>query len=67
MCCRCDISDILIEMHRIVRPKGALIIRDDRDVIMRVKETTDEMRWNGTLVSSGDSDEKDMILLVDNA
>ncbi|XP_057754398.1 probable methyltransferase PMT19 isoform X1 [Arachis stenosperma] len=64
---KCDISDILIEMHRIVRPKGALIIRDDRDVVMRVKETTDAMRWNGTLLSSGDSDEKEMILLVDNA
>ncbi|MED6207965.1 hypothetical protein PIB30_040482 [Stylosanthes scabra] len=63
---KCDIGDILIEMHRIVRPKGALIIRDDRDIIMRVKETTDEMRWNGTLVLSEDNDESEMILLVDN-
>ena len=55
-------------MHRILRPKGAVIIRDHRDVIIKVKEITDQIRWNGTLVS-GDQNvpfHQEMILVVDN-
>lgn len=66
-CCRCDISDIVLEMHRIVRPKGAVIIRDEKDVIVKVKEITDKIRWKGTVVA-GDQDgtfHSQMILLID--
>lgn len=37
-------------MHRILRPKGAVIIRDQRDVVLRVKEITDRIGWKGVLV-----------------
>lgn len=52
-------------MHRILRPTGAVIIRDGRDVIVKVKEITDQMKWKGILVVS-DDDPKDMIMLLNN-
>ncbi|ESW11110.1 hypothetical protein PHAVU_008G002700 [Phaseolus vulgaris] len=64
---KCDIGDIVLEMHRIVRPKGAVIIRDERDVILKVKEITDKMRWKGTVVA-GDQNgpfHMEMIMLID--
>lgn len=66
ICCRCDISDIVLEIHRIVRPKGAVIIRDERDVIVKVKEITDKLRWKGTVVA-GDKDgpfHSEMIMII---
>lgn len=52
-------------MHRILRPTGAVIIRDGRDVIVKVKEITDRMKWKGILVV-GDDDPKEMIMLLNN-
>ncbi|CAN8248204.1 unnamed protein product [Cochlearia groenlandica] len=46
---RCEMEDILIEMDRIVRPKGSVIIRDDIDVINKVKKITDGMQWDGII------------------
>ncbi|KAF3543163.1 hypothetical protein DY000_02002381 [Brassica cretica] len=46
---KCDIVDILLEMQRILRPGGAVIIRDGFDVLMKVKAITNQMRWNVTL------------------
>lgn len=68
--CRCDITDIVIEMHRIVRPEGSVIIRDDKDVILKVKEITDRMRWEGTILEvDGDdngSSHTKMIMVFNN-
>ncbi|XP_057436614.1 probable methyltransferase PMT19 isoform X2 [Lotus japonicus] len=66
---KCDITSILLEMHRILRPGGAVIIRDQRDVILRVKEITDRIRWEGVLLA-GDQNgpfHPEMILFVNNA
>ncbi|GLJ07296.1 hypothetical protein SUGI_0063800 [Cryptomeria japonica] len=46
---RCDIIDILLEMDRIVRPEGAVIIRDHVDVLVKVKKITDSMSWESHL------------------
>ncbi|KAI5432500.1 hypothetical protein KIW84_036287 [Lathyrus oleraceus] len=66
----CDITDIVIEMHRIVRPEGSVIIRDDKDVILKVKEITDRMRWEGTILEvDGDdngSTHTKMIMVFNN-
>ncbi|KAK7304289.1 hypothetical protein VNO77_45157 [Canavalia gladiata] len=65
---KCDITDILLEMHRILRPKGTVIIRDHGNVIHKVKEITDQIRWKGTLVA-GDEDgafHQEMIMIIDN-
>ncbi|KAL2329453.1 hypothetical protein Fmac_017034 [Flemingia macrophylla] len=58
----CDIADIVLEIHRILRPKGTVIIRDKEDVILKVKEITDKIiRWKGVVVA-GDDSEKIMII-----
>lgn len=47
-------EDILLEMDRILRPEGSVIIRDDVDVLMKVKRTVNGMRWNSKLVDHED-------------
>lgn len=44
---RCDIANILLEMDRILRPEGTVIFRDTVDVLTKIKETIEGMRWNG--------------------
>ncbi|WVZ16772.1 hypothetical protein V8G54_009754 [Vigna mungo] len=43
---RCDMVDILLEMDRILRPEGSVILRDDVDVLTKVKSIADEMQWD---------------------
>lgn len=69
VCCRCDIIDIVLEMHRILRPNGAVIIRDKGDVILKVKEISDRIRWKGTLVA-GEQDghsNPEMIMVINHS
>eukprot|EP00252_Welwitschia_mirabilis_P017018 TRINITY_DN37847_c0_g1_i1.p1 TRINITY_DN37847_c0_g1~~TRINITY_DN37847_c0_g1_i1.p1 ORF type:complete len:393 (-),score=65.37 TRINITY_DN37847_c0_g1_i1:180-1214(-) len=49
---RCDMVDILLEMDRIVRPTGAVIIREHVDVLVKVRKVTDRMKWQGELLHS---------------
>ncbi|KAJ8479352.1 hypothetical protein OPV22_023079 [Ensete ventricosum] len=51
---KCKMEDILLEMDRILRPEGAVIFRDDIDVLLRVKKTISGMRWNTKLVDHED-------------
>ena len=66
--CRCDITDIVLEMQRIVRPFGAIIIRDHVDVIVKVKKVIDQIRWNGKILHSENGPfHSEKVLLVDNS
>lgn len=66
--CRCDIVDILLEIFRILRPEGAVIIRDHVDVIVKVKDITDRMRLNSKILHSENGPfNPEKILLVDNS
>ncbi|GMP78341.1 hypothetical protein CsSME_00034292 [Camellia sinensis var. sinensis] len=47
-----DILDILFEMYRILRPHGAVVIRDHIDTIGKVIGITDRMRWKGKISHS---------------
>ncbi|XP_042399176.1 probable methyltransferase PMT17 [Zingiber officinale] len=47
---RCDITYILLEMDRILRPEGAVIIRDTVDVLTKVQTITDRMRWKSKIM-----------------
>ncbi|KAL8498857.1 hypothetical protein ACS0TY_021987 [Phlomoides rotata] len=47
---RCDITYILLEMDRILRPEGTVIFRDVVEVLTRVKSITDGMRWESKIV-----------------
>ena len=43
--CRCNLEKILLEMDRILRPDGAVIMRDNVDVLNKAR-----MRWESKLV-----------------
>ncbi|XVF33400.1 hypothetical protein REPUB_Repub17cG0165400 [Reevesia pubescens] len=47
---RCEMEDILLEMDRILRPQGSVIIRDDVDVLLKMKKIIDVMQWDGRIV-----------------
>lgn len=66
--CRCDTLDILMEMHRILRPKGSVIISDHVDVIVKLKDAVKRLRWNGKVFHSEKGPfHSEKILLVDNS
>ncbi|RWW44833.1 hypothetical protein BHE74_00049372 [Ensete ventricosum] len=50
----CKMEDILLEMDRILRPEGAVIFRDEVDVLMKVKKMVTGMRWNTKLLDHED-------------
>jgi hypothetical protein len=47
-------EDILLEMDRILRPEGTVIIRDDVDVLTKVNRLALGVRWNTKLVDHED-------------
>ncbi|KAJ4803484.1 S-adenosyl-L-methionine-dependent methyltransferases superfamily protein [Rhynchospora pubera] len=47
---RCDISYILLEMDRILRPEGTVVIRDTVDVLTKVQAIASGMRWKSQIV-----------------
>ncbi|KAH9296001.1 hypothetical protein KI387_039589 [Taxus chinensis] len=51
---RCNIEDILLEMDRILRPEGAVILRDDVDVLNKVKKMVGGIRWDSKMVDHED-------------
>ncbi|KAH9709527.1 putative methyltransferase PMT2 [Citrus sinensis] len=51
---KCNIEDILLEMDRILRPEGAIIIRDEVDEIIKVKKIVGGMRWDTKMVDHED-------------
>jgi hypothetical protein len=55
-------------MHRILRPEGAVIIRDHVDILVKVKGITDRMRWNAKILHSEKGPfHPEKILLLDNS
>ncbi|KAM6588513.1 hypothetical protein CsatA_011118 [Cannabis sativa] len=51
---KCELEDILLEMDRILRPEGAVILRDEVDVLNKVKKIAAGMRWDVKLVDHED-------------
>ncbi|KAE8709400.1 putative methyltransferase PMT15 [Hibiscus syriacus] len=47
---RCETEDIHLEMDRILRPEGRVIIRDDVDLLLKIKKITDAKQWEGRIV-----------------
>ncbi|KAL4323897.1 hypothetical protein GQ457_11G025860 [Hibiscus cannabinus] len=47
---KCKAEDILLEMDRILRPEGSVIIRDQVNVLNKVKKIVGGMRWNIRMV-----------------
>ncbi|XP_071702079.1 probable methyltransferase PMT2 [Rutidosis leptorrhynchoides] len=51
---KCSYEDILLEMDRILRPEGTVIIRDHEIEVMKVKKIVSGMRWNTKMVDHED-------------
>ncbi|WJX20810.1 hypothetical protein P8452_10309 [Trifolium repens] len=51
---RCELEDIMLEMDRILRPEGAVIIRDDVDVLLKVKNIGNGLEWDSVIVDHED-------------
>ncbi|OIT33934.1 PREDICTED: probable methyltransferase PMT15 [Nicotiana attenuata] len=51
---RCEMEDILLEMDRILRPEGSVIIRDDVDTLVKVKRIADGLNWDSQIVDHED-------------
>ncbi|KAF8412317.1 hypothetical protein HHK36_000278 [Tetracentron sinense] len=51
---RCEMEDILLEMDRILRPEGSIILRDDVDVLVKIKSITDKLKWDSQIVDHED-------------
>ena len=58
-------EDILLEMDRILRPEGTVIIRDDVDALVKIKSIADGMRWNSRIMDHEDGPlQREKLLLV---
>ncbi|XP_077212917.1 putative methyltransferase PMT2 [Tasmannia lanceolata] len=51
---KCKLEDILLEMDRILRPEGAVIIRDEVDSVIKVQKIVSGMRWTTKMVDHED-------------
>lgn len=51
---RCEMEDIMLEMDRILRPEGSVIVRDDVDILVKVKTIADGMNWETRIVDHED-------------
>lgn len=50
----CKLEDILLEMDRILRPEGAVMFRDEVDVLIKVKKIAKGMRWDTHMMDHED-------------
>ncbi|XP_030463562.2 probable methyltransferase PMT15 [Syzygium oleosum] len=51
---RCEAEDILLEMDRILRPEGSVIVRDDVDALVKLKRMIDGMNYDSQIVDHED-------------
>ncbi|XP_009801988.1 putative methyltransferase PMT15 isoform X1 [Nicotiana tabacum] len=51
---RCEMEDIMLELDRILRPEGSVIIRDDVDILIKVKRIADGLNWDSQIIDHED-------------
>ncbi|KAJ4917124.1 putative methyltransferase PMT18 [Raphanus sativus] len=42
---RCDVTLILLEMDRILRPEGTVVFRDTVEMLTKIQSITNGMKW----------------------
>ena len=47
---RCDLTLILLEMDRILRPEGTVVMRDNVETLTKVERIAKGMKWNTQIV-----------------
>ena len=55
-CCRCELLGVIVEVDRIVRPGGRLIVRDDMETISEVESIVKSLHWEVRLSYSQDKE-----------
>nr|XP_048332718.1 probable methyltransferase PMT15 isoform X1 [Ziziphus jujuba var. spinosa] len=63
---RCKMEDILLEMDRILRPEGSIIIRDDVDFVVEIRSMMDAMEYDTWIANheKGPHDREKILLAV---
>jgi SAM-dependent methyltransferase len=51
---KCAFEDILLEMDRILRPEGSVIVRDDVDMVVKIKKIADILNWDSQIIDHED-------------
>lgn len=46
---RCDIVDIVVEMDRILRPGGYIVVQDTMEMIDKLRSILDSLHWSSTV------------------
>jgi hypothetical protein len=50
MYARCNITVILLEMDRILRPEGTVVFREGVELLTKIKSVTDAMKWRSNIM-----------------
>ncbi|EXC28326.1 putative methyltransferase PMT18 [Morus notabilis] len=63
---RCDITHILVEMDRILRPEGTVIFRDTVEILVKIQSIAKEMRWKSQIMDheSGPFNQEKILVAV---
>lgn len=54
----------MIEMDRILRPKGFIIVRDKRSVVEFLKKYMQALHWEGVATADATQDDDDTVLII---
>ncbi|XP_074316640.1 putative methyltransferase PMT3 [Silene latifolia] len=60
----CSVEDLLIEMDRILRPEGFIIIRDKQSTVEYIKKYLPQLQWEAVDSSPGSDEEEDSTVLL---
>ena len=47
--CRCNLVDLMVEMDRILRPEGTVVVRDSPHVLEKVNRVAGAVRWTTSI------------------
>ncbi|XP_050367172.1 probable methyltransferase PMT3 [Argentina anserina] len=60
----CSAVDLMIEMDRILRPKGFIIVRDKPKVVEYIKKYIKALHWETVAGAEAEQDEDDVVFII---
>lgn len=60
----CSPEDLLLEMDRILRPKGFIIVHDKRSVVQFIKSYLPALHWEAVAISDAEQGGDDTVLII---
>ncbi|CAH1416342.1 unnamed protein product [Lactuca virosa] len=62
---RCNLVDVMVEMDRLLRPQGSVVIRDSPELLTKINRIADSVRWKSTIHNKEpESQGRDRILVA---